>query len=131
MKVLTLGGQTGAGAPEIGSKIARTLGYKYVEHLALRRLVRRLDATAEAVTKKELAFGSRKSRFLQQLELMFARFGWYGADMAMGEVPSAEYIFEMLDSKKRMPAEISTDEYMDAIRQTAHDFADEGLTCPR
>ena len=126
MKALTLGGQAGAGAPEIGSRIARTLGFRYVEHLALRRLARRLDATAEAVTRKELAFGSRKDRFLQYLELVFSRFGWYGADFSVGGAASTEYMDEMLDPKKRLPAEISTGEYIDAIHETADEFAQEG-----
>ncbi|NQW21305.1 MAG: cytidylate kinase family protein [Chloroflexi bacterium] len=126
MIALTIGGQPGAGAPEIGAKISKSLGYRYVEHLALRRLARRLDATAEAVTRKELSFGSRKNRFLQTLELMFARIGWYGADLALEDAPSAAYASQMLDGKKRMPAQISTSEYLNAIHNTADEFAAEG-----
>lgn len=126
MIALTLGGQPGAGAPEIGSKLAKNLGYRYVEHLALRRLARRLDATAEAVTKKELSFGSRRDRFLQTLELLFTRVGWWGADAAMGDAPPPEYWSQMFDGKKRLPAEISTTEYIEAIHDTADEFANEG-----
>lgn len=126
MIALTLGGQPGAGAPEIGSRIAKSLGYRYVEHLAFRRLARKLDATAEAVTRKELSFGSKRDRFLQVLELMFTRFGWYGTDAAMGDGPPVEYISQILDGKKRLPAEISTKEYVRAIHETADEFADEG-----
>ncbi len=126
MIALTLGGQPGAGAPEIGSKLAKNFGYRYVEHLALRRLARRLDATAEAVTKKELSFGSRRDRFLQTLELLFSRIGWYGADAAIGDAPPPEYWTQMLDGKKRLSAEIGTKEYIDAIHDTADDFANEG-----
>ena len=123
MIAITLGGQPGAGAPEIGSKVAKNLGYRYVEHLALRRLARRLDATAEAVTRKELSFGSRKDRFLQTLELLFSRIGWYGADAAMEDAPSGS---QMLDGKKRLPAEIGTSDYIQAIHETADEFATEG-----
>ncbi|MDA1280831.1 MAG: cytidylate kinase family protein [Chloroflexi bacterium] len=126
MIALTLGGQPGAGAPEIGSRVAKNLGYRYVEHLALRRLARRLDATAEAVSRKELSFGSRRDRFLQTLELLFSRIGWYGADAAMGDAPSLAYMSQMLDGKKQMPAEISTRDYIQAIHDTADKFADQG-----
>ena len=82
MLAFTIGGQAGAGAPEIGRKVARELGGRYVEHMALRRLARELGATAEAVTRKELGFCSRKDRFLAALELLFSRIGWYGGDFA-------------------------------------------------
>lgn len=125
MNVFTIGGQAGAGAPEVGIRVARALGARYVEHLALRRLARNLGATAEAVTRKELAFCSRKDRFIQALEYLFSRIGWYGVDPSLGAMPPIE-LYEELDGVKRLPGEISATDYVDALHETARQFADEG-----
>jgi cytidylate kinase len=122
MYALTIGGQAGAGGQEIGWMVSRALGARYIEGLALRRLARILGATAEAVARKELAFCSRKDRFVQKLEVLFSQFGWYGADLSMGMAPYAEYFDDGQDSVKRLPAQISDAEYVDGIYQTADQF---------
>ena len=125
MLAFTIGGQAGAGAPEIGRKVARELGGRYVEHMALRRLARELGATAEAVTRKELGFCSRKDRFLAALELLFSRIGWYGADFAADGYPAVPYMLDKPDVKM-LPAEISDKEYVAGVYRTAHSFINEG-----
>ena len=125
MLAFTIGGQAGAGAPEIGRKVARELGGRYVEHMALRRLARELGATAEAVTRKELGFCSRKDRFLAALELLFSRVGWYGADFAADGYPAVPYMLDRPDVKM-LPAEISDKEYVAGVYRTAHSFINEG-----
>jgi len=62
MLALTIGGQAGAGGPEIGQLLARSLPARYIQHLAVRRLARRLSATVESVSRKELSFASRRTR---------------------------------------------------------------------
>ena len=125
MLAFTIGGQAGAGAPEIGRKVARELGGRYVEHMALRRLARELGASAEAVTRKELGFCSRRDRFLASLELLFSRIGWYGADFAADGYPAVPYMLDRPDVKT-LPAEISDKEYVAGVYRTAHSFIDEG-----
>ncbi len=125
MLAFTIGGQAGAGAPEIGRQVAAELGGRYVEHMALRRLARELGATAEAVTRKELGFCSRKDRFLAALELLFSRIGWYGADFAADGYPAVQYMLDKPDVKT-LPAEISDDEYLAGVYETAHSFIAEG-----
>ena len=125
MLAFTIGGQAGAGAPEIGRKVARELGGRYVEHMALRRLARELGATAEAVTRKELGFCSRKDRFLAALELLFSRIGWYGGDFAADGYAAVPYMLDRPDVKM-LPAEISDKEYLEGVYRTAHSFIAEG-----
>ena len=125
MLAFTIGGQAGAGAPEIGRQVAAELGGRYVEHMALRRLARELGATAEAVTRKELGFSSKKDRFLATLELLFSRIGWYGADFSAGGYPAVQYMLDKPDVKT-LPAEISDEEYLAAVHETAHSFIAEG-----
>lgn len=125
MYALTVGGQAGAGAPEVGIQLARDLEIRYVEKLAFRRLVRRLGATPKAVSQKELSFCSRKDRFVQKLEHLFTQMGWYGADISMGEIPPVVLYEEMRDPVKRLPAQISDEEYIAGIYDTADRFVAE------
>ncbi len=126
MYALTLGGQAGAGAPEVGGLLSKDLRIRYVEKLAFRRLARNLGATAEAVSRKELSFSSRKDRLIQKLEQVFTQFGWYGADISMGGLSPHLLYDAKQDSLKRLPAEISDEEYMEGIYATADQFVQEG-----
>lgn len=122
MYAVTIGGQAGAGAPEVGDRVSKALGASYVELLALRRLARRLGATARAVTKKELAFASRKDRFIQKLEVVFAHYGWYGADFSMGVPPYSAFSDDRGPNVKELPGEISDKEYITGIYDVADQF---------
>jgi len=125
MLALTVDGQAGAGGPELGMRVARALGARYVERLAFKRLARRLRATPAAVTRKELGFSSLGERLKAQLELAFVRMGWYGADWSLGADPPWDWYFDR-PSTRTMPAEISDGEYHNAIHQVAETFVDEG-----
>lgn len=68
MAVITINGQIGTGAPEIGSEVARLLGIDYVDRLILAEAAKRLGATVEALAEREqrpLTRGDRIARFLQ------------------------------------------------------------------
>ena len=70
MAVITINGQRGSGAREIGAKVARLLQYDYVDRLILSEAARHLGATVEAVEDKwqrSPGFGERLSRFLERL----------------------------------------------------------------
>ncbi|TDI88135.1 MAG: hypothetical protein E2O75_09530, partial [Chloroflexi bacterium] len=51
---ITIGGQAGAGGHEIGAAVSRKLGLPLVRTLAIRKLARRLNASVDAVVRKEL-----------------------------------------------------------------------------
>jgi cytidylate kinase len=125
MLALTVDGQAGAGGPELGMRMARALGARYVERLAFKRLARQLRASPAAVTRKELGFSSMGERFKAQLELMFARMGWYGADWSMGADPPWDWYVDR-PAIRTMPAEITDAEYHDAIHSVAGQFVEEG-----
>lgn len=63
MAILTINGQIGSGAREIGFLVAQRLGYEYVDVRILAEAARRLGTTVEAVTKKEQRVPTRKERF--------------------------------------------------------------------
>ena len=70
MAVITINGQRGSGAREIGAEVARQLKYDYVDRLILSEAARHLGATVEAVEDKwqrSPGLGERLSRFLERL----------------------------------------------------------------
>lgn len=124
MLALTIGGQAGAGGPEIGQLLARSLPARYIQHLAVRRLARRLSATVEAVSRKELSFSSRRTRVADLLELLIERLGRYGSDPV--GFPGLPLYAQAPPSLRMHPAEIADDDYVKAVYDTAAQFAQEG-----
>jgi len=126
MLTITIGGQAGAGGHEIGAEVSKKLGLPLVRTLAIRKLARRLDASVDAVVRKELAFGSKRIRFANALEYGLYRSAMYGWDPHL----SVDFGFwSKSDSKKRyLPDQISTNEYRDAFYATSDDLRSMGDT---
>jgi cytidylate kinase len=120
MLTITIGGQAGAGGHEIGAEVSRKLGLPLIRTLAIRKLARRLDASVDAVVRKELAFGSKRIRFANALEYGLYRSAMYGWDPHL----AVDFGFwSPNDSSKRyLPDQISTNEYRDAFYATADDL---------
>ncbi|MDP6665939.1 MAG: cytidylate kinase-like family protein [Dehalococcoidia bacterium] len=116
----TIGGQTGAGGHEIGAEISRRLGLPLVRTLAIRKLARRLNASVDAVVRKELAFGSRRIRFANALEYGLYRSATYGWDPHL----AMDFGFwnDNEPSKRFLPDQITTDEYRDAFYAISDDL---------
>lgn len=122
MLTITIGGQAGAGAHEIGAEVSRKLGLPLVRTMAIRKLARRLDASVDAVVRKELAFGSRRIRFANALEYGLYRSAMYGWDPHLA-VDFGFWSDSNTDSTKRyLPDQISTDEYRDAFYAISDDL---------
>lgn len=124
MLTITIGGQAGAGGHEIGAAVSRKLGLPVVRTLAIRKLARRLDASVDAVIRKELGFGSRRVRIANALEYGLFRSAMYGWDPHL----AMDFGFwqETTTSKRFLPDEISTDEYRDAFYATSEDLRNIG-----
>ncbi|MDA1280379.1 MAG: cytidylate kinase family protein, partial [Chloroflexi bacterium] len=120
MLTITMGGQAGAGGHEVGAAVSRKLGLPVVRTLAIRKLARRLDASVDAVIRKELAFGSKRIRFANALEYGLFRSASYGWDPHL----AVDFGFwrDSPDTKRYLPDQISTDEYRDAFYATSADL---------
>lgn len=126
MMAVTVGGQAGAGGLEIGRLVAKRIEGKYVQKQAIRRVARQLDATVEAVVRKELAYRSRRKRLGHKLEVWIAQMGrtWAGdpwgtpASFAMELVPQS--------SRKELPGEIGDADYRTAVFDNAARYLQEG-----
>jgi cytidylate kinase len=122
MLTITIGGQAGAGAHEIGAEVSRKLGLPLIRTMAIRKLARRLDASVDAVVRKELAFGSKRIRFANALEYGLYRSAMYGWDPHLA-VDFGFWSDSNTNSTKRyLPDQISTDEYRDAFYAISDDL---------
>jgi len=126
MLTITIGGQAGAGGHEIGAVVSRKLGLPLVRTLAIRKLARRLNASVDAVVRKELAFGSRRIRLANALEYGLYRSAMYGWDPHLAV--DLGFWNDAGPSKRYLPDQISTDEYRDAFYATGDDLRSLGDT---
>jgi cytidylate kinase len=124
MLTITIGGQAGAGGHEIGAEVSKKLGLPLIRTLAIRKLARRLNASVDAVVRKELAFGSKRVRFANALEYGLYRSAMYGWDPHL----ATDYGFwtNPEPDKRYLPDQISTDEYRDAFYATSADLRSMG-----
>ncbi|MDA0232718.1 MAG: cytidylate kinase family protein [Chloroflexi bacterium] len=126
MMAITIEGQAGAGGIEIGRLVAGRIEGKFVQKQAIRRVARQLDATVEAVVRKELAFHSRWKRVGHQLEAWLAQMGrtWAGDPWSM----SGHYAVEAQphSTRKELPGQISNSAYRDAVYDNAARYLAEG-----
>lgn len=128
MVTVTIGGQTGAGAPETGLVVARSLDARYVRSLELRRLARKLNAIPSAVAAKELSFGSRWNQFLAFLEQAIHNLGRFGSDPT--GVLASPVLAPASDAEmrgQRVTAwSIPDREYIDNLKMVSRELASEG-----
>ncbi|NQW18065.1 MAG: cytidylate kinase-like family protein [Chloroflexi bacterium] len=68
MSVITIDGQIGAGAPEVGRKVAEALRVDYYDRLLLAGIARRVGATVAAVEAKEHRMHNWGDRFREIAE---------------------------------------------------------------
>lgn len=126
MMAVTVGGEAGAGGLEIGRLVAKRVEGQYVQKQAIRRVARQLDASVEAVVRKELAYHSKWKRAGHRLELWLSQLGrtWAGDPWGMPAVYQAE--MEPRSTRKELPGEISDGDYKKAVFDNAQRYLSEG-----
>ena len=73
MAVVTIDGQMGSGAPEVGALVARRLEADYVDRLVLAEAAKRMGATVEAVEEKVLESASFMARLSRAFRTLLER----------------------------------------------------------
>lgn len=73
MAVLTVDGQVGSGARDLGVEVARAIGADYFERLVLAEAAKRLGATVQALSQKEQQTGKLKERMGRLLQVLLER----------------------------------------------------------
>ena len=79
MAVVTLDGQIGAGAPEVGRQVAKMLAYDFHDRLLLAGVAGRVGATVEALEGKEQRMHKRSDRIWNFLERVMTGLAVSGA----------------------------------------------------
>ncbi len=126
MMAVTVGGQAGAGGLEIGRLVAKRIEGEYVQKQAIRRVARQLNASVEAVVRKELAFHSRWKRMGHRLEVWLAQMGRTWAGDPWGTPAGLAQELIPLSARKELPGEIPDDNYREAIYDNAERYLQEG-----
>ena len=133
MTVITIGGQVGAGAQEIGAIVASTLRIDYVERLASRAVAEQVNATPEAVWLKETTRPSGwRGRLAGLLERSLMNLGRYGSaegSWGMPMLAAHEYLrLEEIQatSVRTSPHQIPDDEFDEAIQLVNDELASNG-----
>ena len=78
MTVITLNGQLGGAARELGQEIARLLSIDYVDRVLLAEAAKRVGATVSALEKKEEESLSLASRLTRLVQVAFERSAYSG-----------------------------------------------------
>lgn len=126
MMAVTVGGQAGAGGLEIGRLVAERIEGRYVQKQAIRRVARQLDATVEAVVRKELAYQSRWKRIGHKLEAWLDQMGRTWAGDPWGTPASFAEELIPTSSRKDLPGQISDADYRTAVFDNAARYLSEG-----
>ncbi len=88
MSVVTIRGQLGSGAPEIGKQVAELLHADYVDREIIAEVAARLQRQEEEVIEKEMPPSSRLGRIAEALQRSLAYgVGFEGAYLPAGQMP--------------------------------------------
>ena len=79
MAVVTLNGQLGGAAREVGQEVARKLGADYVDRLLLAEAGKRVGATVSALAEKEQEHLSLANRLTRLVQTAFERSAYTGS----------------------------------------------------
>ena len=120
MAVITIGGQVGAGADQVGAAVASRLGYDYIERFAIPMVAKELRATTQAVWLKENHLCNWRERFSETLTRTLEYMGRYGTvDEAMGYPMMKDTFYDLPPDKSEMresPHQISDREHAPALK---------------
>ena len=131
MTVVTIDGQLGAGAPEIGRLVARAMQYDFRDRLVLVGAAKRLGATVEAVSNKQYWVDRKTDWIWRFAEKVMS-------SLAMGSIPYEPYLGTMnadllpatwdesLTGPRASHIELTVDEIGGAIRDEITEISSNG-----
>jgi len=87
MSIVTIRGQLGSGASEIGKLVADRLHIDYVDREIIAEISERLKWSKQGIAKKEMPPGSFRGRILEALSHTYPGAGYTGAYAPTWEIP--------------------------------------------
>jgi cytidylate kinase len=131
MSIVTIDGQIGAGAPEVGRKVAETLKVDYYDRLLLAGIARRVGATVAAVEAKEQRMHRWGDRFrdiaeraMNSLALSASAGDPYFGSFLSEALPLTWD--ESVDGPKTTPHAVRSKELVQATSEHIHEIAEGG-----
>ena len=126
MAIVTINGQRGSGAPEIGMEVAARLGYTYLDRQVLGEAAKRLGTTEEVLEAKETSALSGP-RVLSALTRIINRMGASGA---LGDPFSpfglSQDYRELMAGRAAGILHIDDDQFLEATVEVIRDLAESG-----
>lgn len=132
MAVVTLNGQLGGAAREVGQEVARKIGADYVDRLLLAEAAKRVGATVSALAEKELEHLSMASRLTRLVQTAFERSAYTGSggDPFFGPGVDALLVRPYPEGDEDQPAtsskEIDDNRFFQVISDIIKDLAEAG-----
>ena len=132
MAVVTLNGQLGGAAREVGNEVARRIGADYVDRLLLAEAAKRVGTTVSALAEKELEHLSLGSRLTRLIQTAFERSAYTGSGgdpffgpgvdaLLIRPYPEGDKEFEVTSSDQ-----VDDQRFFQVISETIRDLAQEG-----
>ena len=132
MNVVTLNGQLGGAAREVGQEVARRTGADYVDRLLLAEAAKRVGATVSALAEKELEHLSLGNRLTRLIQTAFERSAYTGSggDPFFGPGVDALLIRPYPEGAEEHEVtnsdEVDDQRFFQVISETIKDLAKEG-----
>jgi cytidylate kinase len=132
MAVVTLNGQLGGAAREVGQEVARKIGADYVDRLILAEAAKRVGATVSALAEKEQEHLTLANRLTRVIQTAFERSAYTGSggDPFFGPGVDALLVHPYAEGDQEQTAtsskEVDENRFFQAISDILKDLAEEG-----
>lgn len=126
MRVITINGEFGSGAPEVGTEVARTLGMDYVDRLVLAEASRHSRVPVAALAEREERAPSLGERMARLLQRVLERSALAGGDPYFGASMDALLLQPYPEGTHEASQEIDDRRFVQAISQAIRDLAQSG-----
>ncbi|MCH8940345.1 MAG: cytidylate kinase-like family protein [Chloroflexi bacterium] len=132
MAVVTLNGQLGGAAREVGQEVARKIGADYVDRLILAEAAKRVGATVSALAEKEQEHLTLANRLTRLLQTAFERSAYTGSggDPFFGPGVDALLVHPYPEGHQEQTAtsskEVDENRFFGVIGDILKDLAEEG-----
>ena len=130
MAVVTLNGQLGGAAREVGQEVARKLGADYVDRLLLAEAGKRVGATVSALAEKEQEHLSLANRLTRLVQTAFERSAYTGSGGDPFFGPGVDALLVRPYSEEEQTAttskEVDENRFFQVVCDILQDLAKEG-----
>ncbi len=127
MTIITIDGNMGSGARDIGIELAKQLKFDYLDRWILAETAQRLGATVDALSQKELQTGNINEKLSKILKNLLERSALVGAGGDPSFGPGIEAILSRSDNSADSPItdvhDLDDKKFLEVLKQVIWEFA--------